>query len=270
MAQELDQIPQGAIVVLPPHGFVYLQRVAADDLDVVNAARVSLAKQSGWIWALNGEIFTSYDDAFEYGVQQKVDTDGIAGPQLLSDDEGVLRFLMRERHGTPFEQTFFKWHVRAPISVFREWHRHRIGWSYNEESGRYSQLQPDFYIPQGDALRSQIGKPGRYTFEPLSSDTQVRVVKRIDGAYELAYDAYRQMLAWGVAKEVARQVLPVGIYSQMIASCNARSLMHFLSLRNAPTAMYEIRVYAAAMEEILKEHMPITADAFVQNGRKAP
>lgn len=244
--ESLDQVPEGATVVLPPHGFVHLQACSASDLDVVNAARVSFAKQSAW--------------------QGMIDGEGV----LLENDRRVLEYLLSNRHGTPFEHTYFKFHVRAPIFVFREWHRHRIGVSINEESARYSPLTGDFWYPEGDAVRGQAGKPGRYTFDVLPEDQHASIRNEMRFVYDQCYAAYESLMAAGVAKEIARAVLPVGIYSQMVWSANARSLMSFFALRSAPTAMREIRVYSLAMEEIFAKHMPVTYQAFLDNDRTAP
>ena len=114
-------VPPDAQVVLPPHGFVHLQASMATDLDVVNAARVSFAKQTQWFWICGGELFNDETEARlhqEVALGQGYDVE-LHGPQLASDDEGVLRFLLKHRHGTPFEHNFFKWHIRAPIFVFR-------------------------------------------------------------------------------------------------------------------------------------------------------
>jgi thymidylate synthase (FAD) len=266
MNERLD-MPPNARVVLPPHGFVALQASNASDLDVVNAARVSFAKESDWDYRdENGLLQQSnwlcpLDDLYR---------EGIAERSLREDDEKVLRWLVRKRHGTPFEHNFFKFHVRAPIFVFREWHRHRIGVSINEESARYSPLQGDFYVPEGDAWRTQVGRPGAYSYEPMHPAESGDWKKEMLKAYASAYELYEDMMDSGVAKEIARLVLPVGIYSQMIWSCNARSLMNFLSLRNDPQAQREIRLYAEAMEEEFKRLMPITHDEFVRNERRAP
>lgn len=264
-------IPDGASVVLPPYGFVHLQAHCASDLDVVNCARVSFAKKSDWEkrvlkppprpggpmcpWCRSGRFHVHEGDTIR---------------ALKEEDEGVLRFLMKNQHGTPFEHNFFKFHVRAPIFVFREWHRHRIGISINEESARYSPLQGHFYVPEEEAWRHQVGKPGNYTFEQMSPDQISLARPDLEAAYDVAFRAYSLLMERGVAKEVARLCLPVGIYSQMIWCCNARSLMNFLRLRNAPTAQREIRLYAEAMEAIFAQVMPITHDAFIQNERTAP
>lgn len=245
--RSLDDIPFGAKVVLPPYGFVHLQSASASDLDVVNAARVSYAKQSDWEF-----------------------TEDNTRAHLSRADEGLLRYLLKNRHGTPFEHTFFKFHVRAPIFVFREWHRHRIA-SINEESARYSRLSGDFYIPEGDGWRRQVGRPGRYRFEPINDPGATEGFSaQMQAVYSLAFDTYERLMSAGLAKEIARAVLPVGIYSQMIWSVNARALMNFLSLRNAPDAQYEIRKYAEAIEEYFAYWMPVTYDEFVRNDRVAP
>lgn len=230
---------------------VTLEKHCADDLDVINAARVSLARRSEWDYV---------PDPDRWGRQ-------IA--QLKIEDRALLGWLMRKRHGSPFEHGYFKFHVEAPIFVFREWHRHRVGHSYNEMSGRYTELEDRFYRPA--IWRTQQGKPGAYTYASIPVGQQSRFWdQRIDLAYSTAWSVYQELLQDGVAKEQARAVLPVGIYSQMIWSCNPRSLMHFLSLRNAPDAQQEIRELAAQVEEVFAAHMPVTAAAFVTNGRKAP
>jgi len=222
------------IRVLPPHGWIELESHNGSDLDVVNAAKVSFAKHST-----------------EFG----------------KEENGVLKFLMRERHGSPFEHNYFKFHVRAPIFVIREWQRHRIG-SYNEESGRYVELRPDFYTP--DEARIQKGKPGAYTFTKGSLLQTDQLLRTVDSANKSAFKRYQHLIKAGIAKEQARIVLPNNIYSEFYFSCNARSLMNFLSLRMDESAMYEIRMYANAMFELWRGVMPSTAKAFTETGRIAP
>lgn len=218
------------------HGHVELLKVCAEDLDVVNAARVSLHQFS---------------------------------ETLNEKDAGLIRFLMRERHGTPFEHGYFKFRIKAPIFVFREWHRHRVGHSYNEWSARYSKLEPEFYFPED--LTTQIGKPGAYTYEPIDNVHTVRSAKeQIIQSQKNAYKTYEDLLEKGVAKQQARIVLPVSTYSEMIWSCNPRSIMHFLSLRDDKNAQYEIREYAKAVGLFFETAMPITYQAFVENGHKSP
>lgn len=217
------------------NGFIRLDAVNADDLSVVNAARVSFGKRS-----------ETLEDA----------------------DKGLIGFLMREQHGTPFEHNFFRFHIKAPIFVVREWFRHRIGWSYNEYSGRYSEIETEGYIPDIEQMRTQTGKPGAYTFEPMENAQLPQ--DRIKLGYMQAFGAYENLLKSGVAKEIARLVLPVGTYTEFYATTNARALMNFIHLRGHETAQWEIRQYAHALELFLSQNMPTTWHHFVQNNRTAP
>jgi thymidylate synthase (FAD) len=235
MAVTPEVIAQGSIPVLD-HGFVRLDEAMADDLSVVNGARVSFAKHK-----------TELDDS----------------------DAGLIRFLMRERHGTPFEHNAFRFHIRAPIFVAREWFRHRVG-SFNEFSMRYARATDDFYLPAPEDVRSQVGKPGAYSFEPVTEDVAETTREELQQVYEAAYAAYERLVELGVARELARAALPVGAYTEFYWTVNARALMNFLSLRNSETAQREIRRYAEACERFLAERMPITYDAFVAAGRLAP
>ena len=167
--------------------------------------------------------------------------------------------------------------VSAPIFVFREFHRHRVGWSYNEESGRYRELAPVFYVPGPERRLGQEGKAGHYRFVDAGPDVTRVAVEATRRACETAYGAYREMLDAGVAREVARGVLPVGTFSSMYATCNARSLMAFLSLRtSAEGASFpsfpqrEIEMVAERMEAEWARLMPVTHAAFEANGRVAP
>lgn len=134
---------------------------------------------------------------------------------------------MRDRHGTPFEHSSMTFYVRAPIFVFREFMRHRT-FSYNEESGRYRRLEPEFYVPGPARKLVQQGKPGAYEFTDGTPAQHKLVDEAVRKSCRAAYAAYLEMLDAGVAREVARTVLPVGIYSSMYATCNARALMNFL------------------------------------------
>jgi len=193
------------------------------------------------------------------------------------DEPGLINFLMKNRHGTPFEHGGMTFFAQAPIFVFREWHRHRVGWSYNEESGRYKQLRPIFYVPGPERNLIQVGKPGHYTFVPGTPEQHQRAVERKKRSYTAAYNDYVEELNDGIAREVARTVLPVGIYSSMWATCNPRSLMHFLSLRTKDEKskfpsfpQREIEMCAEKMEAEFARLFPITHAAFVKNGRVAP
>lgn len=202
------------------------------------------------------------------------------GAKSLAQEEhaGRINFLMKNRHGTPFEHNSMTFFVSAPIMVFREFHRHRIGFSYNEESGRYKQLAPTFYVPSPDRPMRQVGKPGEYTYVP-EDDWELfqATLQDLCESYDHAYRAYERILARGHAKEIARACLPVAIFSSMYVTCNARSLMSFLSLRTREEwatfpsfPMYEIEQVARAMEDVFAEWFPITHTAFNDNGRVSP
>lgn len=170
---------------------------------------------------------------------------------------------------TPFEHNSFRFHIRAPIFVTREWMRHRVG-SFNEFSMRYARATDDFYVPEPDDVRSQVGKPGAYSFEPVSPELAEQAREDLRAVYEHAYTTYERLVEAGVARELARSVIPVGAYTEFFWTINARSLMNFVSLRAAETAQREIRRYAEACERFLAALMPVTYDAFVANGRTAP
>jgi thymidylate synthase (FAD) len=227
---------------------VELVKSSASDADVIWAARVS----------------TTGDKSLE-------DVGGYA-----SKSEGLINYLARERHGSPFEHTSMTFFISAPIFVFREFMRHRIA-SYNEESGRYRELKPVFYIPSKERKLVQIGKAGSYTFIDGTPEQYEITVKSIKETCVLAYENYQKMLAAGVAREVARAVLPVTLYSSMYVTMNARALMNFLSLRTSRDGSHfpsypqrEIEMVAEKMEAEFAKLMPITYGAFEKSGRIAP
>jgi thymidylate synthase (FAD) len=231
-----EQVIAEETVHVLDHGFVRLDAAMADDLSVVNAARVSFARRR-----------TEMDEA----------------------DAGLIRFLMRDRHGTPFEHNAFRFHIRCPIFVAREWFRHRVG-SFNEFSMRYARATDEFYVPAAEDVRSQVGKPGSYAFEPVDEELAERTREELRAVYEAAYATYERLTEAGVARELARAALPVGAYTEFYWTVNARALMNFLSLRNAETAQREIRLFAEACETFLAARMPVTYAAFVAAGRVAP
>src|SRR5437868_1214008 len=208
----------------------------ADDLSVVNGARVSFARRK-----------TEMDDS----------------------DEGLIRFLMRDRHGSPFEHNAFRFHVRCPIFVAREWFRHRVG-SFNEFSMRYAKATDDFYLPAPEDVRTQVGKPGAYSFEPVEPELAEQTREELQAVYEHAFATYERLVEAGVARELARCVMPVGAYTEFYWTVNARALMNFVALRAHETAQREIRRYAEACERFFAELMPVTHAAFVDSGRVAP
>jgi thymidylate synthase (FAD) len=230
-----EVIPENTIRVLD-HGFVRLDDAMADDLSVVNGARVSFARRK---------------------------------EEMDASDEGLIRFLMRDRHGSPFEHNAFRFHVRCPIFVAREWFRHRIG-SFNEFSMRYAKATDDFYVPEPGDVRSQVGKPGAYSFEQVGDELAEETRQELEALYEQAYATYARLVEKGVARELARAVMPVGAYTQFYWTVNARALMNFVSLRNAETAQLEIRRYGEAVEAFFAQEMPVTHAAFVANDRTAP
>jgi len=227
---------------------VELVKASASDADVIWAARVSTAGEE------------SLDDI----------------GQDPERSRGLIRYLARERHGSPFEHTSMTFFVSAPIFVFREFMRHRIA-SYNEESGRYRELKPVFYIPDKNRKLVQVGKTGSYEFIDGTPDQYEIMVAATTESYLASYAAYQKMLDAGVAREVSRTVLPVGLYSSMYVTMNARALMNFLSLRTHREGSHfpsypqrEIEMVAEKMEEIWAGLMPLTYEAFQSGGRVAP
>ena len=232
---------------------VDLVRSSAHDADVLFAARVSTKGEQ------------SLDDI----ARDDIDADPGKGA-------GLINYLMRDRHGTPFEHNSMTFYVRAPIFVFREFMRHRMA-SYNEESGRYRELRPDFYVPGPERKLIQVGKPGAYTFQDGTAEQHAIVDAEIRESCAAAYASYQRMLSAGVAREVARAVLPVTIYSSMYVTMNARSLMNFLSLRTTREGTHfpsfpqrEIEMVAEKMEDFWAGLMPLTYEAFNKNGRVSP
>ncbi len=232
---------------------VELVRSSAHDSDVLFAARVST----------QGEQTLEAAHATE-------ETHG------ESKARGLINYLMRDRHGSPFEHNSMTFYIQAPIFVFREFMRHRIA-SYNEESGRYRELNPVFYVPDAHRNLVQIGKPGAYDFLPGSAEQVALVEAETRAQSTRAFESYQRMLDAGVAREVARIVLPLNIYSSMYVTLNARSLMNFLSLRTKREGSHfpsfpqrEIEMAAEKMESVFEELMPLTHAAFNGNGRVAP
>lgn len=230
---------------------VELVRASAADADVLFAARVS--------------------------TQGEQTLDGAqAGADATPRDRGLINYLMRDRHGSPFEHNSMTFYVQAPIFVFREFMRHRIA-SYNEESGRYRELRPVFYVPARERNLNQVGKPGAYEFLPGTDEQYAIVDAETRAASIQGFEAYQRMLAAGVAREVARIVLPLNIYSSMYVTMNARALMNFLSLRTKVEGTHfpsfpqrEIEMCAEKMETAWRELMPLTHAAFNANGRVSP
>jgi thymidylate synthase (FAD) len=238
---------------------VELVRSSAHDSDVLFAARVS----------------TQGEQTLE-AAQASEKTDGESVDAEDKRARGLINYLMRDRHGSPFEHNSMTFYVQAPIFVFREFMRHRIA-SYNEESGRYRELNPVFYVPAPERNLLQVGKPGAYSFEPGSAEQVDLVAAETKAQSIAAFESYQRMLDAGVAREVARIILPLNIYSSMYVTLNARSLMNFISLRTKREGSHfpsfpqrEIEMAAEKIEDFFAELMPLTYAAFNGNGRVAP
>lgn len=224
-------------IELHGHGHVWLERTSGTELDIANSARVSLDK---------------------------------CVDEMDERSERLVRRLYKMKHGTPFEDIFFKFDIKASISVVREFQRHRVPWSYSEKSLRYVEADGEFYIPAASHVRRQIGGSMGYEYEPI--ENQATVIEAQDimaDAYDHAMLAYRSLLDLDVAKELARNVLPVGIFTHMKARTNLRGLLSFLALRNEEHALQEIQDIAQAMEDLAKQVAPITFEEFVKAGRVA-
>lgn len=190
---------------------------------------------------------------------------------VARDNYGLIRRLVADRHGSPFEHTFFTFRVHAPLYVMTEHLRHRTGWSYNGESGRYKTFQPVFYTPPAERGVTQVGRAMEYDVQPGDEDQRRDVTETMAGSARSAWEDYDYLLERGIAREVARQVLPTNLMTTYYTSCNARSLMAFLALRGTGThALWEIQQVANGYQEALSTAMPITYAAFVTNGRTAP
>ena len=205
------------------HGFIRVIDYMGDDAAVVQAARVSYGK----------------------------------GTKSVSEDAGLINYLMRHKHTTPFEMCGIKLHVKLPIFVARQWIRHRTG-SFNEYSGRYSIMDKEFYTPFNENLGLQSASNKQGTEGRLDETVANTAIKDIVSHSNYAYDLYQQMLEWGISREIARMVLPLNIYSQWYWKVDLKNLLDFLKLRTDPHAQYEIRVYAEEIEKILKQWLPIT------------
>jgi thymidylate synthase (FAD) len=241
VAPALEEILYRAIPLLD-HGFVRVIDYMGDDAAVVQAARVSYGK----------------------------------GTKKVSEDKGLIHYLMRHRHSTPFEMCEIKFHVKLPIFVARQWIRHRTA-NVNEYSARYSILDREFYVPAPDQLAAQSAANRQGRGDVLTGDEAARVLEILKSDSSTSYDHYVEMLneneageriseaRHGLARELARMNLPLNFYTQWYWKIDLYNFMHFLSLRADPHAQYEIRVYADAMLDVLKKWVPLTAEAFAQH-----
>lgn len=192
------------------------------------------------------------------------------------ESEGLINFLMENRHGSPFEHVVFQWLISAPIFVWREFMRHRMA-SYNEESGRYRQLEPIFYIPHRNRPLRQTGKPGAYEFVAGTEDQYRELKLTFENGAKRQYEDYEYLLSLDIAREVSRMELPLNIYSTAMVTMNLRGLMNFLSLRTKHKdakvksfPQFEINQVANLMEQSFITHAPLAYRAFNRHGRVQP
>lgn len=211
------------------HGLVRLVEHMGSDLSIVRAARVS------------------YDAEWRAGENEGADAK-------------LIGYLMRNRHTSPFEAVQFTFEVKAPIFIFRQWHRHRT-WSYNEVSARYTELPEEFYVPELAQITTQHSSNKQMRTDEVHKEAQAfRIMIRRQCS--LAFEEYRQMIGAGCPRELARSILPLGTYSHMFCSVDLHNLFHFLRLRLHEHAQYEIRVYAEAMLELIEPIVPVAVAAF--------
>ena len=211
------------------YGHVRLVDHMGSDLSIVRSARVS------------------YDAVWRTG-------------EDAGKDAKLIQYLIKNRHTTPLESVTFTFDVKAPIFVFRQWHRHRT-WAYNEMSARYTELPEEFYVPEANQITTQsTSNKQMRTDEAHPEAESFRALMRATNT--IAFKAYHTMLAEGCPRELARSVLPVATYSQMFGTVNLHNLFHFLGLRTHAHAQYEIRVYALAMLELIRPICPVAVTAW--------
>ena len=239
VAPELENILYDAIPILD-HGFIRVIDYMGDDSSIVQAARVSYGK----------------------------------GTKKVSTDSGLIKYLMRHWHSTPFEMCEIKYHVKLPIFIARQWIRHRTA-NVNEYSARYSILDKEFYLPEPNHLAAQSKNNRQGRGDILQGEQAKKVLELLKGDAERTYDNYEKMLNErydgsiidenqdGLARELARMNLTLGTYTQWYWKTDLLNLMNFLRLRADHHAQYEIRAYADAMLDTLKKWVPITYDAFL-------
>lgn len=229
-----DGKPAVPHIPLLDHGFVELLNSMGDDLEIVQAAQASFDKES----------------------------------QGYGDREAkILQFLMSEEHGVPFEHVVLKFRMKLPLKFAAQFKKHRMS-SWSEHSSRYSEMGTDTYMPK--RFTEQVGRIGSYTFEPMSDDENEAAQALVAHSYRIALNAYRSMVDYGVAKEQASLVLPVGLYTEVVWTLNVRSLFNVLHLRIDSHAQWEAQQYAIAFEELAELVIPDTIRMFREAGRPKP
>lgn len=209
-------------------GFVRLVDIMGGDESIVQAARVSYGR----------------------------------GTKTVSEDRNLIRYLMRHRHTSPFEMVEYKFHIKLPIFVARQWIRHRTA-NVNEYSGRYSVMPDEFYVPSPEDVRTQSksNKQGR-SDEPIPEEIAIEFIKDLQDTQNILYEKYNNYLSKEIARELARINLPLSTYTEWYWKIDLHNLFHFLELRLHPTAQFEIREYAKVIAYIVKETCPIAYQAF--------
>ncbi len=189
------------------------------------------------------------------------------GTKSYRQDKGLINYLLRNDHTSPFEQVVFTFHIKAPIFVARQWVRHRTA-RMNEISGRYSIMKDECYVPDNAhiALQSEDNKQGRKN-EPVDDKTAEKVKELLTKSYDASFAAYHELLDMGIARELCRVDLPLSLYTEFYWQIDLHNLFHFLALRLDGHAQYEIRAYAEVMLEIVKAVCPIAAEAFETHKR---
>lgn len=217
------------------------------EIKLLNAGHVRLVEHMGSDLSIVRNARVSYDAEWRTG-----EDDG--------KDAKLIDYLVKNRHTSPFEAVQFTFDVRAPIFVFRQWHRHRT-WSFNEISARYAELPADFYIPELDQITTQSASNKQMRTAEINPHAEIiRTGIKVQG--EAAFQQYHALLDLGCPRELARAVLPVGTYSHMFATVDLHNLMHFLKLRLHSHSQYEIRVYAEAMLQLVEPVVPVAVAAF--------
>jgi thymidylate synthase (FAD) len=214
------------------HGYVRLVESMGSDLSIVRNARVS------------------YDAEWRAGEDE-------------GKDAKLLNYLVKNAHTSPFESCVFTFEVKAPIFVFRQWHRHRT-WAFNEISARYAELPEEYYIPEVSQITNQSPTNKQMRTDDVHPDAEI-VQKAMIDQCEAAFSLYKRMLTKGIPRELARGVLPLNTYSHMFGTVNLHNLMHFLKLRLHSHSQYEIRVYAEAMLKLIEPIVPISVAAFKEH-----
>ena len=214
------------------HGYIGLVKSSGTDLDIVQAARVSYDAE--WRPLEEGE--------------------------LVQKDEKLLRYLLANKHTSPFEHVTFTFEVRAPIFVFRQWHRHRT-WSFNEVSARYTELDMGYYIPALQQITTQSTDNKQMRTDTMNPNADV-IQREIAQQCKSAFREYKRLMDMGCPRELARSVLPVASYSKMFATVDLHNLLHFLTLRLHAHSQYEIRVYAEAIVKLIEPIVPVTMKIF--------